>query len=78
MLLPEALEISQLAIDLGLDVELGLFAASHPALVSSDHELADLLAQRRRRRPPGGATAASSFETSASTSSAASPRASRR
>src|SRR5512141_2434916 len=45
ILLTEALEVPQLALDLALHVE-GLLALPLPAFVSGDHQLADLLAQR--------------------------------
>ncbi len=47
-------ELAQLAVDLGLDVQ-RLAAAGNQAVVASDHELADLVAQARvddgRREP---------------------------
>ena len=45
-LLPEVLELGELAIDLDLDVE-RLAALASPALVSGDDELAHLGAQPR-------------------------------
>ncbi len=44
-LLPEVLEVAQLALDLGVDVQ-RLLALARTALVAGDDELADLLAQR--------------------------------
>ena len=75
-LLAQVLEVAQLALDLGLDVE-RLLALALPALVAGDDELAHLLEQLGvvGRSRPASRSSTRMRSSSASTSSGSSPRA---
>ena len=74
--LPEVLELPQLALDLGVDVE-RLLALAGAALVAGDDELAHLLPQLgvAAAGAAGDRCSVSAFASSSSTSSGVSPRA---